>query len=274
MSSPLRNGIPELNEYQRLLETDKFKEIEKYSNSFVKDSSGILQSYNEKWVKDPLHQWSRQWEYPFVIDAARKQAAKTKNLNALDLGSGITFMPYYLLEVLKARGVTALDYDETLTDLFAKVNKRRKSSAKFLKQDIRTLPAGEQFDFIYCVSVLEHTDQYPSIIKSVHKLLKPGGSFALTFDISLDGYDDIPISEAKKLLKSLEKTFSVSGLTDHLKMDRQKVVVSSAIGRQNKNLLPWKYPVINVVRPLLQLKGVGHPYKNLTFCCLHLTKRK
>ncbi len=270
----LYEGIPLLKDYQELMSSKYFQQIEKYSNEFLEQCEPLLAPYSKRWVRDPLHQWSRQWEYPYIINSVKKLKDKTK-ASVLDLGSGVTFLPYYLSEVVGIKQVQALDYDKTLSDLIKRVNKFRGAKIDFTHKDIRVLEKSkkESLDLIYCVSVLEHTDQYESIIKSCYELLKPGGRFCLTFDISLDGYDEIPLKDARKLLVAVERIFKTSGLTKCLDQNFTKVVTSQKISKINKKLMPWKYPFINIVRPALKLKGIGSAYKNLTFCCITVEKR-
>jgi 2-polyprenyl-3-methyl-5-hydroxy-6-metoxy-1,4-benzoquinol methylase len=271
----LNDGIPTMDEYHHLVNSGLFKEVEKYSDKFLSKFGQSITSYNKKWVKDPLHQWSRQWEYIYIVQNIEKHAKKKKKIKVLDLGSGITFLPYYLKDKLDIHSIKALDYDEMLHELYGAVNDAWAKPVDFLHKDMRDLGsmASKEFDHIYSVSVLEHTDRYESIIKDCHRLLKPGGKFSLTFDISLDSIDDIPVKEAKKLLNSLKRTFGDKRHASHFLQDLEKeIVVSHKIAKINKELTPWKYPQINIFKPLLQNKGFGTPYKKLTFCCLTLTK--
>ena len=96
MASVLDDGIPLLADYQALLQMADFKQLERFSDQFVAETRPFLKDYRRRWVTDPLHQWSRQWEYPYVV--ARIQALLAsqgeKPIRALDVGSGITFLPF------------------------------------------------------------------------------------------------------------------------------------------------------------------------------------
>jgi len=68
----LRNAIPTASDYQALLDSGLFRELESFSDAFLKDNEVALRPYASQWVADPLHQWSRQWEYPFVFERASR----------------------------------------------------------------------------------------------------------------------------------------------------------------------------------------------------------
>ena len=65
-------------------------------------------------------------------------------------------------------------------------------TVEFVGADLRKLPQpGNHFDIIYCLSVLEHTRGYPEILLELRRVLRPGGTLVVTFDLSLDGDSDI-----------------------------------------------------------------------------------
>ena len=56
----LPEGISELDDYQRLLDSPVFREMREFADRFLGDHRGLLKPYARKWVGDPLHNWSRQ----------------------------------------------------------------------------------------------------------------------------------------------------------------------------------------------------------------------
>lgn len=68
----LLSGFPLKEDYLRLFSSNLYKELELYSNKFIKDNKDILQNYSRRWVTDPFHQWSRQWEYPYMVERLRQ----------------------------------------------------------------------------------------------------------------------------------------------------------------------------------------------------------
>lgn len=265
-------GTPSIADYLHYTQSRDFREIEDFSNQFQAKAAHLLAAYKRRWVTDPLHQWSRQWEYPYIINQARNPEGE--GLSALDLGSGFTFLPYYLLKNTGITRVVALDYDESLAPLFESVNQSLGEEVEFRFDDIRELDhLGEKYDFIYSVSVLEHTDNYAEIIRNCHDLLKPGGKLSITFDVSLDGNDDISLMGARQLLECLRSVFRVDeDLTRFLEFE-DGIVTSSYVARNiNRGLMPWRYPLVNVFKPIFKHGRLGTRYKRLTFCCLTVRK--
>jgi len=168
----------------------------------------------------------------------------------------------------------ALDYDQSLGPLFESANRSIGEKVEFRFEDIRELGHLEdKYDFIYSVSVLEHTDNYIEIIRNCHDLLKPGGKFSVTFDVSLDGNDDIPVVAARRLLERLGSIFGVGEDLTRLLEFEDGIVTSSYVAQNiDRNLMPWRYPAINIFKPLFRHGRLGTKYKQLTFCCLTVRK--
>lgn len=270
----LRDGLVNIGQYDQLLASRFFKDIEAFSDDFIDQVGPMIKSYNIRWVADPLHQWSRQWEYPYIINQAQAVGKKAK---VVDLGAGVSFLPYYLKRKLGLHNIVAVDYDPSLKKLYQRVNKTLGEKVEFRDGDMRNLAdfADQSVDFVYSVSVLEHTDSYPTVMQEIYRILKPGGRLSLTFDISLDGLDDIPPHRALELLNSLETTFNLNtGFKLHRAVQQPNLVTSSHMANRDRRLMPWKYPMLNIFKHLIKHGEMGRAYKYLTFCCLSVAKAK
>jgi len=94
----LPSGIPTLAEYDARLRTPFFATIRSAASAFLEENADVLAPYRRRWVSDPLHQWSRQWEYPYAWERVASLArGQRERLRVLDAGSGITFFPYTAL---------------------------------------------------------------------------------------------------------------------------------------------------------------------------------
>jgi SAM-dependent methyltransferase len=268
----LADGLVDTQQYDKLTSSNLFKEVEKFSDDFISKVGSMIQSYNIRWVPDPFHQWSRQWEYLYIINQAQKVG---KDARIVDLGAGVSFLPYYLKQRLGLKNIVAVDYDTSLNKLYERVNSTYGETIEFQDGDMRNLAAipDGSVDFAYSVSVLEHTDSYPTVLKEIHRTLKPGGTLSFTFDISLDGLDDIPLTRARELIASLESTFGIKVNLDLDKeLQRPNLVTSDVMAKRDKKLMPWKYPMLNIIKHLMKHGEMGHAYKRLTFCCLTVKK--
>ena len=246
MKQTFYDGIPLERDYRALLESDTFREMEEFSNNFVSENRNILQDYVEKWVEDPLHQWSRQWEYPFVHDRIQHSVRHEPGLIVLDAGSGITFFPYYLKSKFNGASIHCCDYDETLPALFDQINEVTGTMVESSTADLRDLSyERETFHLIYCISVLEHTDEYTRIIDEFYRVLRPKGTLVITFDISLDGTRDINAEKAAVLLTELynrfnESDFDPKDLPSHL--STPGIFTTKTAKDIDIGLLPWRQP--------------------------------
>jgi ubiquinone/menaquinone biosynthesis C-methylase UbiE len=152
-------------------------------------------------------------EYPYIwsgiIEAVKTFAKEQPNLKDLvigDLGSGITFFPFWVAKNLPTCKIATIDNNKSYKPLFDTMMKTMNTPRiAFTEVDLRelqNLPAGG-FHVLYCVSVLEHTTGYAEVVNHMLRILAPGGFFVLTFDVSLDGKRTILVPEANALLKLL-----------------------------------------------------------------------
>lgn len=277
MTKTIDSGIPFISDYDDLLGSSLFKNMEKFSDTFLSTNSDILESYGRRWTHDPLHQWSRQWEYPYcyskisryLIDYGKR--GSHAGLKILDAGSGATFFPHYISSNAPGCTVVCIDQDRTLAGIYAAQKSVPERAVRFELGDLHSLPfADAEFDIIYCISVLEHTDNYQKIIAEFQRVLKKDGILIVTFDISIDGNADIPIEGAKKLIAAIYSRFKPDEVADYtalLENAFQKNILSTRyINRINKNLLPWRFPLLTALKSLAKLKIPRSLLLNLTVC--------
>lgn len=263
-------GVPARDDYYQLLKSDLFRQIEECSDKFLRDHSFLKDQYS--WVKDPFHQWSRQWEYPFVFSSivSRITEQSQNSIRILDAGSGITFFPYLLAETVSGSNVTCCDADQALAPLFEQVNHSRKTdNVRFDAVDLRSLPySSSSFDVAYCISVLEHTRDYADIVREFARVIAPGGVLVLSFDLALDGVSNICCEEAELLLASLKTHFYGPQDTHLCEQDYSSAVTAVGMGEVDKNLLPWRYPRLSLIKSAMAKRKLPKALsKNLTVYC-------
>lgn len=273
MTLSLYSGLPKIPDYQRLLQSDLFKSMEDFSGGFLQSQSEYLRGYQGKWVTDPLHQWSRQWEYPFVFSRISEYARNAgPRLHILDAGSGITFFPFFLSSCFSNSAISCCDYDRSLGDVYSRLNRSLSGRVQFTPGDLRHLPfRNNTFDIVFCVSVLEHTDAYQTIVAEFRRVLKETGMLIVTFDISVNGEADIPPEKAEQLLEILYQHFPRSEKVVYAnlkeKVRERDIVTTRFIRQTNSGLLPWKYPLLTAIKSLIKLRLPKALYRNLTFFC-------
>jgi len=263
--------IPAIWEYEQLLGSPEFREMEQYSDSFLKANSQALTPYRRKWTHDPFHQWSRQWEYPYVFNQITGfvSPAGVSRINVLDAGSGVTFFPYFVKSQIPGSSVECVDNDKRLVPIFDQVNRDWSAKVNFVVGDISSLPFEDaSFDIIYSISVLEHTGNYASVVREFRRLLRGGGVLIITFDISVDGARDMRASDAQQLIEELRRTFPCDdngSFNVSQAITRPDILTTKAISRRNKELLPWRNPVVATISTIYRRhlpRQFGYP--NLT----------
>ena len=271
----MQSGIPTIAAYRDLLRTDSFLELESFSEDFIRRYKSCFPRFSLRWTADSLHVWSRQWEYPFVLQAiSEKRGTDLEGeYSVLDAGSGITFFPYYLSE--RGIEVTCCDRDRSLAASFAAVNENRTQTVAFRTEDLRKMTFPDSsFDALYCISVLEHTGHFKEILQEFSRVLKPRGTLVLTFDISLDGKRDIPIHVADELLHRIGVYFDPCSTEEEVASlsevcSNPEIVSTGYFKTGDRHLLPWNW--LFFTKCLMMGRKPSVP--NLTFYCQVYEKR-
>jgi len=278
MQNKLKSGIPKIPDYKALINSPEFRLLEDFSNNFIIINKKWFQRYySKKWVKDPFHQWSRQWEYSYVFSRIQETANFNEKMRILDAGSGVTFFPYFIKSRYSSADMYCVDYDKNLEHVYTQINAHNTEKVFFSSSDLKALSFDDNwFDIVYCISVLEHTNNYDEIIDVFHRILQPGGKLVITFDISVDGTRDISAERAIILIDSLVKQFKPA---DSISLDFKSEVVEAGIFTTytakeiDPRLLPWKLPPIFYrIRSLIAGKSFGSWPPLLTVYCITLTK--
>jgi len=166
-----------------------------------------------QWPRDPLHTWSRVWEYPYAYWHLRSRAgmaASTVPPHVVDVGSGVTFFPF---------SVARLGYQVSCTDVDPTCGRDLSrarglllpgpGSIAFRLASERELPFSDgEADAVYCISVVEHVENPEGMIKEIARILKPGGLFVLTVDLDLRGDATLSIASRAAVLRVIGASFA------------------------------------------------------------------
>jgi len=271
----IQSSIPTISQYEELLSSELFRTMEEYSNNFLITNQLVLREYAAKWVKDPFHQWSRQWEYVYVYSRIVEHISRrSAGMNILDAGSGITFFPYFLKTKLDPVNILCCDVDPELNEIYDNVNKNRDQSVKFINFNLEDISsADESLDIVYCISVKD----FSKIIDEFYRIIKPGGKLIVTFDISLDGAAQLSPEKSEFLLDCIYSKFSGNARVTDLDslLSKSDIVTTNYAYKLNPNLIPMnKLSLLKSrVKSLIRMEPIKkYPYP-LSFYCLDVTKK-
>src|SRR3954453_9136710 len=274
----LRTGIPKIAELDELKQTDTYHRHIRFNRDFLLRHHAALKQYGKHWGMDPFKLWSRRWEYPFAADRLLRFAEENygRPMKVMDAGSGVPYFPYFTCSQAPTASFVCVDYDTTYAPMFDAINRAEKTErVSFVQAALQKLPLGDQeLDAVVCISVLEHTDQYEAIIDEFLRVLRPGGAFVLTFDLSLDGKFTLPRPKAEQLLGVIQRKFLSDGGPDLVAeldhMHDAGNLTSDHVRRTEPELLPWTAPVrvYKAVTDLFSGKGWTTGFRSRAiFCC-------
>lgn len=185
--------------------------LEKEQESFLAQEARF-RSPDYPWPKDPLHTFSRIWEYPYAYYHLKKwkgQNAADKRPVAVDIGSGVTFFPFSAARL--GFDVVCVDPDPVcFKDLAraAAVTDAAPGSVRGVQASGERIPLPDgQADVVYCISVLEHMPSYEGTVREMARLLKPDGLLLLTIDVNADRTSEISLENHRKLIPLLRERF-------------------------------------------------------------------
>jgi SAM-dependent methyltransferase len=279
----LRSGIPSISDLEQLQKSDTYRRHVQFNRDFLQKHSNAMQKYGKHWGLDPFKLWSRRWEYPFAANRIVRWAEQREPapISVLDAGSGVTYFPYYVCEQLPQAHFVCCDYNGSYGPMFEEINHTRQTSDKvrFITAALQELPLDDRsLDAICCISVLEHTDNYEQIVDEFARVLKPGGLFALTFDLSLVGRFTLTREAADRLLKVLTDRFEAdAGFDPKREIDRMTepdILSTDHVRSTEPHLLPWTKPV-KIAKAMQDLfKGYGWTggFRSRTVFCLDVRR--
>jgi 2-polyprenyl-3-methyl-5-hydroxy-6-metoxy-1,4-benzoquinol methylase len=206
-----RCGLASLSDLETQEWRDIFTFLELEQAAFL-ECEGQFRSPEYKWPRDPLHTWSRIWEYPYVYNHLKTYRENSSdNLpSVVDLGSGVTFFPFSVARL--GFRVICADIDPICERDLVKASKcvpREPGMVEFRLINSPALPFSDgEVELVYCISVLEHIEDFESTISEMARILKPGGLLLFTIDLDLQGNSEIGVEKYRKLIQTLDQYFT------------------------------------------------------------------
>lgn len=206
-----RSGIAALSDLQTPEWRTIFENLEKQQSTFLQTEHRFLSS-SYAWPRDPLHTWSRIWEYPYVayhLAKWREAWGGSEAPHVADVGSGVTFFPFAIAS-LGCR-VTCTDVDPVCgPDLqrAAAIVPHAPGSVEFRLASAVDLPFNDkEVDAVYCISVLEHIPDFDRTVCEIARIVRPNGLVLLTVDLDLAGTAAISVPRFNDLLACVNTYF-------------------------------------------------------------------
>lgn len=179
----------------------------------------------------------------------------------LDVGTGITALPF----MMRNCGflVTAID---NVRDYWPSGMTNRHYHV--IDDDITNTRIEDKFDFITCISVLEHIERADDAVRNMFSLLNPGGHLVMTFPYSEGGYVrnvyDLPGSSYGQDVGYTTQSFSRAEL-------ERWVQASQAVIVEQEYWQFWEGEHWTVGEQVLPPKRVGAEERH-QLTCVHLKK--
>lgn len=276
-----RSGIPLLSEANEYFQSDLCRRMLEFDRTFVEKYGPIIRPRAMRRMDQPMRQWSRRWEYPFVAQRLLRfvRNGSRRPMNVLDAGSGVTFFPYYLCSQAPGLEVICCDRNRRYGAAFEALARATGAAVTYVPTLLQRIPRESlSLDAIYCISVLEHTGEYEAILDEFRRVLRPGGLLAMTFDISLDGKSTIQPGAAMELIQAVAERFDMEPGLDYAgelaRLARpRKVFTTDAVRKTDPALLPWRWPRLKSVYDLFHGRGWSGGFFSLTVCCLAATAK-
>ncbi len=260
-----------------------FAELLEFSQEFVRlcrDGGGSTGRYRKKWVQDPFRQWSRRWEYVYVAQRLSDWLeGRSGSQKVVDAGSGFTFFPFFLARQNPGLAIDCYDNDPTAGAALREAGELVGTGPAFHIEDLEQLSGdNETVDAVYSVSVIEHTNNPKRVIDEINRVLKPGGIFICTFDISFERQSPMHVRHVETLVDHIGSVFDVSTDWEPIAFDALTAdsgIVSTAWDFPSiKAGLPWRNPMLVWAYDLLRGRFRTTLYRPLTFCCQTVRKKR
>ena len=271
----LGSGIPLVSEYRELETDPDFCRLHEFSRTFrasIASAKGPSRRYGVRWVDDPFLQWSRRWEYVYV--AQRLEDWWKRNPDALDVadaGSGFTFFPFYLQQRKPDCRICCIDSDPVAGRAIDAASHDIGGGPSFSLNDLEDLDReSESLDAVYSVSVIEHTANPQDVVAEIHRILRKGGIFVCTFDVSFEPRSPMYLTRVDKLVTRLQETFVIQDTKQPGSIgdaERPDVVTTTWISKTFPERLPWRFPRLVWFYDLLRGRFRTGLYRPMTFYC-------
>lgn len=190
----LRAEFCQWNELQQEQHLTRFEMLRAYAGRIGEEKDAIRQT-GWPWPVENLDQWSRRFEYPWVLTILLGVEGEV-----LDAGAGINPLDYCLAD--QGRPVTVCDLDRRVEVISRRLNAVFGTGVRADCASLDELPYEDgRFEAVFSVSVLEHLDRPEKAVREMVRVLKPGGQLILTLDV--EHRKQSGLKDAERLLSAI-----------------------------------------------------------------------
>jgi SAM-dependent methyltransferase len=206
-----RSGVAALSDFKTPLWRELYSTLDDAQRDFL-SKQHLFRSPEYIWPRDALHNWSRVWEYPYVylhLKKYRQEHSGGQLPKVADIGSGVTFFPF---------SVARLGYDVICADTDPVCEPDIRRAGTMVEQNpgrvgfrligSSILPFKDsECDLVYCISVLEHIEDFENTVREISRILKDEGLLYLTIDLDLQGNSEIGVTRYQALIACIREFF-------------------------------------------------------------------
>lgn len=179
---PIVDGIPRVteelaNRYANLLREFGYEPPSSRHGQLEFQGTHSVESFGFQWTWDafPRTEQDLAWR---VAERFGLTSGDFKDRDILDAGCGAGDQSAFLLRS-GARSVVSVDLSVAIEVAYRKM--REHSNWVGIQGDLSALPfTGEQFDFVYCEGVIQHTRDSAHTVSELARVLRPGGQGVAT----------------------------------------------------------------------------------------------
>jgi len=146
-----------------------------------RDFMEMVNNIASMWGLRQFVDWSKVWEYPWLWFNGLQDVTSFQ-MKVLDIGSELSPMPWFFASL--GAHVTLVESNTQWIPTWERIVKETSLNVEWFIAHDEHLPFPQRhFDVVTSFSVIEHQSDKRRAIDEVARVLKPGGMFAMSFDI-------------------------------------------------------------------------------------------
>lgn len=155
--------------------------LDEMNSPLFRSFMGMMNAFAKAHGLREFTNWTKIWEYPWLWHHALS-AVPWRGARLVDLGSEISAMPWFLATL--GASVRLIEVDAQWTPRWIELRDRLQVDVQWDIVSSEKIPLPDGWaDAVTSFSVIEHQPDKQAAIGEVARVLRPGGVFAVSFDI-------------------------------------------------------------------------------------------